>query len=94
MRLRFFSNGRTNLTLLPPPPPPPVIKAFKGSQHQGILASVRWNDLVTTLMSDITSGWGCFWCMDAYVWVGGGVLCLFISHLFALLKNLAVLKGT
>ena len=58
--------------------PPPAIKAFKGSQHQGILASVRCNNLVTTLMSDITSGWGCFWCMDGYVWVGGGVLGLFV----------------
>ena len=57
--------------------PAPAIKTFKGSQHQGILASVRYNNLVTIIMFDITGGWGCFWCMDAYVWVGGGVLCLF-----------------
>ena len=57
------------------PSPAPAIKAFKGSQ-QGILASVRCNNLVTTFSIDITGGWGCFWCMDAYVWVGGGVLCL------------------
>ena len=55
------------------PSPAPAIKAFKGSQHQVILASVRCNNLVTTLMCDITGGWGCFWCMDAYVWVSGGV---------------------
>ena len=60
------------------PSPTPVIKAFKGSQHQGVLASVRCYNLVTTLMFDITGGWGCFWCMDAYVWVSGGVTCLFI----------------
>ena len=70
--LRFLSNRRTNLTLAP------AIKTFKGSQHQGILASVRCNNLVTTLMLDITGGWDCFWCMDAYVWVGGGVLCPFV----------------
>ena len=54
------------------PSPAPAIKTFKGSQHQGILASVRCNNLVTILMFDITGGWGCFWCMDACV---GGWRC-------------------
>ena len=47
VQLRFLSNRRTNLTLAP------AIRTSKGSQHQGILASVRCNNLVTTLMLDI-----------------------------------------
>ena len=57
MWLGFLSGGRTGLALLPPAP---AIKTFRGSQHQGILASVRCNNLVTTLMFDITGDWGCF----------------------------------
>ena len=59
-------------------PPLLLLKHSRARQHRGILALVRCNNLVTTLMSDITSGWGCFWCMHAYVCLGGGVLCLFV----------------
>ena len=71
------------------PSPAPAIKTFKGSQHQGILASMRCNNRVTTLTFDITDGWGSFWCMDVFVWVGGGALFLFVFPV-GLVKGLLV----